>query len=313
MKNQNYTASFTVDQSPKEVFDAINNVRGWWSQEIEGSTDELGAEFKYRYKDMHRCEFKITEFVPGKRVVWHVVDNYFSFVDDKSEWKGTDVVFEISRKGDKTVVHFTHVGLVPAYECFNVCSDAWGSYIKGSLRNLITKGKGQPNPAEKVASQAPRQVRDHYTTAFTVDRTPAEVFAAINNVRAWWSEEIEGSTDKLGAEFEFHYKDLHRSTQKITELVPGKKVVWHVTDAHINFVNNKTEWKGTDIVFEISRKGDKTELRFTHIGLVPTIQCYGDCSGAWGYYINESLLKLITSGQGQPAVKEDVAELVSDD
>jgi hypothetical protein len=138
-----------------------------------------------------------------------------------------------------------------------------------------------------------------------------QVFAATNNVRGWWSQEIEGRTDKLGAEFEFHYKDLHRSTQKITELVPGKKVVWHVTDAHINFVNNKTEWKGTDIVFEISRKGDKTELRFTHIGLIPTIQCYGDCSGAWGYYIHESLLKLITTGKGQPAVKEDEAELVS--
>ena len=139
-----------------------------------------------------------------------------------------------------------------------------------------------------------------YTTSFTVDKSPEEVFDAINNVGGWWSEEIDGSTDKLGAEFKFHYKDLHRSTQKITELVPGEKVVWHVLDSHINFVKDKTEWKGTDVVFEITKKDDKTELRFTHVGLVPAFECYGDCSGAWGFYINDSLRSLIATGKGQP-------------
>ena len=144
----------------------------------------------------------------------------------------------------------------------------------------------------------------NFTTHFSVAQSPEEVFAAINNVRGWWSEEIEGDTDRLGAEFKFHYKDLHRSTHKITEFVPGKKVVWHTTDSHLSFVKDKAEWQDTDIVFEIVRKGDQTELRFTHIGLVPAIQCYGDCSGAWGFYINECLRNLITTGKGQPNEKE---------
>jgi hypothetical protein len=152
----------------------------------------------------------------------------------------------------------------------------------------------------------------NYTATISVKQTPKEVFDAVNNVRGWWSEEIEGRTDKLGAQFEFHYKDFHRSTHKITEMVPGKKVVWHVPDARINFVQDKAEWNGTDIVFEIARKGDKTELRFTHVGLVPAIECYGNCSGAWGYYIKESLRSLITTGEGQPNKKEEeVAEKVS--
>jgi uncharacterized protein YndB with AHSA1/START domain len=300
MKNQNYTAAFTVDQSPKEVFDAINNVRGWWSQAIEGDTDKPGAEFKYHYQDVHRSAFKITEFVPGRKVVWHVLDNFFNFVKDKTEWKGTDVVFEIARKDGQTEVRFTHIGLVPAYECYDVCSDAWGSYITGSLRNLITTGKGQPNPMEEVVRKAGQMSNQNFTTSFTVDQSPKEVFDAINNVRGWWSEEIEGSTDKSGAEFKFRYQDLHHSTHRITEFVPGKKVVWHVPDARINFVKDKTEWNGTYIVFEIERKGDKTELRFTHVGLVPAIECYGGCSGAWGFYINDSLRGLITTGKGQP-------------
>src|SRR5580692_3708217 len=45
MKNQNYSISFAVDQSPEQVFKAINNVRGWWSGEIGGETDKLGSEF----------------------------------------------------------------------------------------------------------------------------------------------------------------------------------------------------------------------------------------------------------------------------
>jgi hypothetical protein len=144
----------------------------------------------------------------------------------------------------------------------------------------------------------------NFTTSFTVDQTPEETFAAVNNVRGWWSEEIKGRTDKPGAEFEFHYKELHRSTQKITEFVPGEKVVWRVLDSQVNFVKDKTEWQGTDVVFEIARKDDKTELRFTHVGLAPAIECYGDCSGAWGFYIDESLRGLITTGKGQPNPKE---------
>ena len=143
----------------------------------------------------------------------------------------------------------------------------------------------------------------NYATSFTVDQSPEQVFQAINNVRAWWSEEIDGSTDKPGAEFSFHHKDLHHSTHRIIEFVPGKKVVWRTMASEINFVKDKTEWNGTEIVFEIAPKGDKTELRFTHDGLVPTIECYGGCAGAWDFYVNTSLRGLIATGKGQPAQK----------
>jgi hypothetical protein len=143
--NQNYSTSFTVDQSPEEVFDAINNVRGWWSGKIEGDTDKLDAEFTYRVSDVHYSKKKITEFIPGKKVVWHVLDSYLSFVKDKSEWNDTKISFEIGENEGKTEIRFTHIGLVPAYECYDGCSNAWGSLINGNLRKLIITGKDQPN------------------------------------------------------------------------------------------------------------------------------------------------------------------------
>lgn len=153
MIDQNYTTTFTVDQAPNEVFAAITNVRGWWSEEIEGDTNKRDAEFNYHFKDVHRCTIKITELIPGKKVVWHIIENYFAFTKDKAEWTDTHIIFEISQKGDQTEVHFTHEGLVPEYECYDICSNAWNTYINGSLKSLITTGKGQPNSSTQARTE----------------------------------------------------------------------------------------------------------------------------------------------------------------
>ncbi len=110
MMKQGFTTSFSVDQTPQEAFAAINN-----------------------------------EFIPGKKVVWRVLDSNLSFAKDKSEWNGTDIVFDISEKEGKTEVRFTHVGLVPEYECYGSCSNAWGMLVNGNLRKLITTDKSQPD------------------------------------------------------------------------------------------------------------------------------------------------------------------------
>jgi hypothetical protein len=145
MTTSDFTTTISVDEPPKEAFNAINNVRGWWSEEIEGSTDKLNDEFKYHYEDVHRCHIKLIEVIPDKKVVWLVMDNYFKFTKDKSEWKGTKISFEISETDNKTQIRFTHLGLVPEYECYTICRDAWTNYVHNSLHSLITTGKGQPN------------------------------------------------------------------------------------------------------------------------------------------------------------------------
>ena len=149
MQSQNLTFTFTVDQTPEEAFAAINNVRGWWSGDIDGVTDKLGAEWSYRYKDIHYSKQRITGLVPGKRIAWLVVDSFLSFVDDKTEWNGTGITFDIAANGSQTEVTFRHLGLTPEVQCYDGCSNAWGFIINTSLRNLIVAGKGEPFMSEK--------------------------------------------------------------------------------------------------------------------------------------------------------------------
>ena len=151
MSDKDYTTSFTVDRPALEAFHAINDVRSWWNEDITGDATTVGAEFTHEVKDIHRARIQVTELVPGKRVVWRVMDNWFGFIEDQSEWKGTEVRFELSESDGRTELRFTHVGLVPEYECYDVCQNAWGMYINGSLRSLIATGKGVPNssPGER--------------------------------------------------------------------------------------------------------------------------------------------------------------------
>lgn len=159
MNTQDFTTTILVNSTPMEAFNAINNVSGWWSEEIGGPTDQLGEEFNYHFEDIHRCRIKVMELVPGQKVVWQVMENYFKpgifgdnsghsvdqLAQDQTEWANTTMVFEITRKGDKTQVHFTHLGLVPSYECYDTCVNGWTHYIRQSLQALITTGKGHPN------------------------------------------------------------------------------------------------------------------------------------------------------------------------
>lgn len=143
--------------------------------------------------------------------------------------------------------------------------------------------------------------KQHFTTTVTVDRTPAEVFAAVLNTREWWSRGIVGGTAQLGDEFVFEVPGVHRSEITLAEVVPNERVVWHVGETAMTFIAEPGEWTNTEIRFDIAERADGTELRFTHVGLVPEFECYDACSTAWTFYATESLRDLITTGVGQPS------------
>lgn len=143
---------------------------------------------------------------------------------------------------------------------------------------------------------------ENYTARLTVNAPIHDVFNSINNIAAWWTDDLEGSSKKVNDEFTVRFDDIHVSTQKLIEFIPDKKIVWLVTDSNLNFVEKKDEWTNSTIIFELSEQHTKTQIDFTHVGLNPSIQCYNGCSQGWDHYIKGSLFNLLTEGKGNPGL-----------
>ncbi len=138
-----------------------------------------------------------------------------------------------------------------------------------------------------------------FTTSIVVAKSTQEAFDAICNVAAWWQGQIKGGSRKLDDQFIYKMGDAHFSIQRVAEVIPGKKIVWIITESKLTFVKNKGEWTGTRLIFDIAEEGGKTKVTLTHRGLVPELECYDACSNAWTQLVQKSLSSLITTGKGE--------------
>lgn len=144
MANKSFTTTIEVTKPPQDVFNHItNDVAKWWGgRDLEGSCNKLNGEFIIQHPGAHYSKQKLVEVIPGKKVVWLVTESTLYWLEkDKHEWANTKMIFEITIKGDKTVLHFTHEGLVPEKECYQMCEKGWNMVIKDYLFHFITDGK----------------------------------------------------------------------------------------------------------------------------------------------------------------------------
>jgi hypothetical protein len=152
------------------------------------------------------------------------------------------------------------------------------------------------NSQAKSESMEKKEKDENYHKAITVKVTPEEAFKDITNVTAWWNPdriELKGSTANLNDVFRVSWGGETWVSLKVIESVPGKKLVWLVTDCYIDFVNDKKEWKNTKIIWELSKdKKDGTRIDLTHVGLVPSVECYNECNAGWNDHFGNGLLKL---------------------
>ncbi|HZT23880.1 MAG TPA: SRPBCC domain-containing protein [Verrucomicrobiae bacterium] len=141
---QNYHASVSANIAPSDAVKKINRLSAWWGKDFEGTAEKVGDVFGIRFGETW-VRFKVVEIVPNKKLVWQVMDCYLPWLADKTEWRNTRLVWELSNNNGSTQIDFTHVGLVPELECYDNCREGWNFYINESLRKWLAENHGVPN------------------------------------------------------------------------------------------------------------------------------------------------------------------------
>ena len=143
MEQSNYQCSITAPVTPQQAYEGIANVAGWWAKNFRGSALNTGDTFTVQFGKTN-VTFEITEAVPGKKVIWKVTDCYLDWLNDKTEWNNTSVLWEITSSNGTSKIDMTHIGLKPKMECYNDCKEGWNGHITNSLSRLLTTGAGAP-------------------------------------------------------------------------------------------------------------------------------------------------------------------------
>lgn len=272
-----YTVAIEVAKFPKDVFDyLIHDIPKYWPEEMQGKSTELYDEFIFKTGDSHYSKNKVIEFIPGKKLVWLVTESIRK--TDGFDWTGSKMIFELTPKGDSTLLKFTYDGVILENEydrLIQICNFV----IKENLYNLLTNAS--------------------YTTTIEVAKPAKDVFDGITtHVAKWWGgNDLEGKSTKLNDEFIINHPGAHYSKQKLIEVIPDKKIVWLVTESKLSWLKNQAEWTDTKMIFNITRKDGKTHLHFTHEGLTPDMESYVRCSEGWNMVIKDYLFNFIATGK----------------
>ena len=141
--------------------------------------------------------------------------------------------------------------------------------------------------------------RTDYHADIEIHGSIQKAFEGISRVSAWWTVNIDGNTTNLNDEFTVRFGETF-SRFKVIEMIPAQKLVWQVLDCNLHWMNNKKEWCGTKILWELSGLKNSSRISMTHVGLNAGIECFEDCTKGWNHYVKTSLFKLIEEGRGEP-------------
>lgn len=143
MTNKSFTTTIEVEKPASVVFNCIKEVTNWWNKEdFEGNSSNPGDEFIINHSGQHYSKQKLVEVIPNKKIVWLVTESNLPWLKkEKHEWTNTKMIFEINAKDNMTTLHFTHEGLTPEKECFDMCGKGWTIVIRDWLIYFIIHGK----------------------------------------------------------------------------------------------------------------------------------------------------------------------------
>ena len=129
-----------IKASPNEVYNALATREGlsrWWTTTTSGDS-RVGGIIEFRFDRRGGFDIRVLDFVPGKHVLWQVVDG-------PEDWIDTRISFDLKQEDDYTILLFKHQGWRKPVEFMHHCSTKWGTFLM-SLKSLFETGKGAPWP-----------------------------------------------------------------------------------------------------------------------------------------------------------------------
>lgn len=147
-KIMSYTTKVLIKGSKEQIFDAISqHVQKWWGNTdctVSGIDDEFITSFDKTY-----WKFKISKFEPFTEIVWKCIDAshiHAGYNEIEKEWIGTSVQWLLEESNqNETILHFTHNGLIPELNCYEICFPAWERFVTKSLKSFVEMGTGMPH------------------------------------------------------------------------------------------------------------------------------------------------------------------------
>ena len=292
MNNKSYTTNIEVDETPAYVFNCISDVTKWWSKDFEGHSARVHDEFIIMHPGAHYSKQKLFEVIPGRKIVWLVTESHLDWLEkNKGEWTNTKMVFELTPEGDKTILHFTHEGLVPEKECYARCAQGWDMVIKKWLFDFITKSKDE------------RSMRSEFVYVIYIKTTQEQLWHSITDpeiIKQWWGGGITVMCNwEAGALWAMSYEDGREAdTGEILEIAPpGRMVIkWR------NESNRELKEEGFSIcTIDLAPADEAIKLTVTHGMDIKDSKFIATVSHGWPLILSnlKSLLEI-----GEVALKD---------
>lgn len=137
--------NLNINAKAADVYAAVSTQKGienWWSKsctvgEQVGEASHLKFDKQGTIVEMG---FKTEKLEPNAKVVWSCTEN------PNPAWIGTDIIYEIQDKGNRTEVVFRHANFDEKWkgqEPFEMTKGGWEHFTQ-SLIDYCEKGAGQP-------------------------------------------------------------------------------------------------------------------------------------------------------------------------
>ncbi|MEW8351117.1 MAG: SRPBCC domain-containing protein [Candidatus Thiodiazotropha taylori] len=142
-----YRSSIICPVSPSQAYRAIAEEMDQWWTPMSAPFHKAGDRAKTDFGGDSYWVFEARSLNEAKLIELDCVESNMvsDALDDPEEWLGTRLIFEFNEDKAGTEIRFTHLGLTPQFDCYEICKNGWDHYILTSLKNYLDGLGGIPN------------------------------------------------------------------------------------------------------------------------------------------------------------------------